>query len=150
MEELVFLIRQIKETTGVQLFHEHRGLWARVAPQFEAPVYFSLGYELVAMPGWLFEPCFLQKTAPHFDRIELIGDRKIPEHQAFATKTLKEFRVVVRYLKDMEGLTILSHPKRLYKGVWTAMFKFKGFDTTVEIIFRHSGKNIFDPKQVFG
>jgi hypothetical protein len=149
MEELVFLIRQIKEATGVQLFHEHRGFWARVAPQFEAPIYFSLGYELVAMPGWLFESCFLQKGAPHFDSIEIIGNRSIPEHEAFATRTFEDFVTVVDHLKSLKESTEVLY--RTDNGfVYTAMFKFKGFDTGIEILFRHPDKNIFDPKQVFG
>jgi hypothetical protein len=59
------------------------------------------------------------------------------------------FNATVFDLKSLKEST-----KVLYRTdngfVYTAMFKFKGFDTGIEILFRHPDKNIFDPKQVFG
>jgi hypothetical protein len=133
---------------NVRFFHEHRAFWAHGDVLADGAAYTALGYDWVKRPEKSGDAGFLRRVRDghDIDRIEILGDRNVPEHEAFAIQKREDFLTATVIL---DGHPHLYRIEKYDQDGRTAVsiFQVAGFDTALQII--HRRYPLFEPNQVF-
>jgi hypothetical protein len=132
----------------VKFFHEHRAFWSHCEVTTDGAAYTALGYDWVKRPEKPGDAGFLKRVRDghDIDRIEILSDRNVPEHEAFAVQTREDFLTAIMILGGHSHLCrIERHDQDGRTAV--SIFQVAGFDTALQII--HRRYPLFEPNQVF-